>query len=232
MSRWFRFYDEALNDPKIQRLSGDKFKTWVNLLCLASKNSGFIPRLTDIAFTLRISEAKAISIIAEFCELNLLDTDDTEMLARYSPHNWNGRQFKSDVSNERVKRYRERTRNVTLDVTETPPETEQIQTLETERKKDGASAPIVDLFPKPTAPPSEEKSYFDRSKEILGPKGNGLAAKLLKSKNKVISQARAALESAADKSDPAAYIGRIIRSPIERDEMGAAMHPGYGDDWG
>lgn len=26
MSRWFRFYDEALDDPKVQRLSPEKFK--------------------------------------------------------------------------------------------------------------------------------------------------------------------------------------------------------------
>ena len=26
MSRWFRYYDEALDDPKVQRLPGDDFK--------------------------------------------------------------------------------------------------------------------------------------------------------------------------------------------------------------
>lgn len=96
--------------------------------------------------------------------------------------------------------------------------------------QDGASAPIVNLFPKPDAPPSEEKSYYDRSKEILGPKGNGLAAKLLKSQNRVIAKARAVLETSSIKSDPAAYIGAVIRGG-DRDEMGAAMKPGYGDTW-
>jgi hypothetical protein len=226
MNRWFRFYDDVLNDPKVQRLSGDKFKTWINLLCLASKNGGFLPSLTDLTFALRISESKVISIVGEFCELNLLDIDETEMRARYSPHNWNGRQFKSDLSNERVKRYRQRHRNVTSAVTETPPDTEQIQIAESERK-DGAAAPIVDLFPKPGAPPSEEKSYYDRSKEILGPKGNGLAAKLLKSQNKVIAKARAVVETASTKSDPVAYIGAVIRGAANPERSGV-----YGDDWG
>jgi hypothetical protein len=98
-------------------------------------------------------------------------------------------------------------------------------------KKDGAGAPIVTLFPSSAAPPSEEKSYFDRSKEILGPKGNGLAAKLLRVQGKVIAKARAVLETASTKSDPAAYVGAVIRGG-DRDEMGAAMAPGYGDDWG
>src|SRR5882724_6886291 len=78
-------------------------------------------------------------------------------------------------------------------------------------KKDGATAPIINLFPKPEAPASQEKSYFDRSVEILGPKGRGLAAKLLQSKKKVIAEARAAIEVASTKSDPAEYIGGVIR---------------------
>jgi hypothetical protein len=39
-------------------------------------------------------------------------------------------------------------------------------------KKDGASAPIS-LFPAEDAPPSEEKSYFARSREILGKTSGG-----------------------------------------------------------
>ena len=52
-----------------------------------------------------------------------------------------------------------------------------------EEKKDGADTPL-ELF---KDKPSEEKQYFDRSKEVLGPKGNGLAAKLLKSKKRVLA---------------------------------------------
>ncbi len=96
-----------------------------------------------------------------------------------------------------------------------------------ERNQDGAKAPIVDLFPKPHAPPSEEKSYFDRSKEILGPKGNGLAAKLLKAQGKVIAKARAIVETSSTKSDPSAYIGAVIRDATDPERTGV-----YGDDWG
>jgi hypothetical protein len=78
--------------------------------------------------------------------------------------------------------------------------------------------------------PSEEKQYYDRSKEVLGPKGNGLAAKLLKSKKRVLALARAVLETASTKSDPAAYIGAVIRG-ADRSDMGASMQDGYGDTW-
>lgn len=102
------------------------------------------------------------------------------------------------------------------------------------QNQDGAKAPIVDLFPKTAEPPSQEKSYFDRSKEILGPKGNGLAAKLknhMAKQGKPISAARAVMETAAGASNPAEYIGRVIAGRA-RDEMGASMQPGYGDEWG
>jgi hypothetical protein len=129
MSRWFRFYDDAVNDPKVQRLPGEKFKTWVNLLCLASKNDGVLPSLADIAFSLRLSDEKVSAMLKDFCLQGLLDPD----AGGYAPHNWGGRQFKSDVSNERVKQHRQRKRNVTHAVTVTTPETEQKQTTEQSR---------------------------------------------------------------------------------------------------
>jgi len=131
VSRWFRFYDDALNNPKVQRLSGDMFKAWVNLMCLTSKNGGEIKSLADAAFALRTTEAKAAVIVTALTTAGLLDPVE----ARYfAPHDWKSRQFKSDVSNDRVQQHRERKRNAECNVTgngdETPSEqnrTEQIQ---------------------------------------------------------------------------------------------------------
>ncbi len=123
MSRWFRFYDGALDDPKVQRLSPVLFKAWVNLMCLASRNDGNI-HAADIAFALRVTEKTAGEIVADLGAAGLID----EFEGRFTPHNWDKRQFKSDVSNERVKQFRERNRNVTPAVTVTPPETEQNRT--------------------------------------------------------------------------------------------------------
>lgn len=144
MSRWFRFYDEVLNDPKVQRLAGEKFKGWINLLCIASKNDGVLPSIEDIAFALRLSVERTSSLLDEFCAAGLLDPVEVEDSAiHYEPHNWNGRQFKSDVSNERVKRHRQRKCNVTPTVTETPPDTEQKQIQKTEQKDLPADAGVV-----------------------------------------------------------------------------------------
>lgn len=112
MSRWFRFYDAALDDPKVQRLSGDLFKSWINLLCLASRNGGRLPDLPDVSFAMRISEAEVQSVIGKLSVAGLMDATEDG----WEPHNWAARQYKSDSSTERVREHR---RNVP----ETLPET-------------------------------------------------------------------------------------------------------------
>jgi hypothetical protein len=93
--QWFRFYNDALNDAKVQRLGADIFRAWVNLLCLASKSDGEIKSVADAAFALRLNEQRAAAIVAELDLAGLLDRVEG---GYYAPHNWNGRQFKSDSS--------------------------------------------------------------------------------------------------------------------------------------
>lgn len=123
MTRWFRFYDEALNDPKILKLSDKLFRVWVGLLCVASKNDGKIPPMEDTSLLLRMKSEKLSGDVKSLIAAGLLD----DVGGTLSPHNWNVRQYKSDVSTERVKRFRNGRRNVSLAVSETAPDTEQIQ---------------------------------------------------------------------------------------------------------
>lgn len=123
MSRWFRFYDDSINDAKLLRLSDELFRAWVTLLCLASKHDGILPALEDIALTLRVKRSKVDSWVAALHSGGLLDLVDSN----YAPHNWSVRQFKSDVSTERVQRYRNNKRNVSETPSETAPDTEQKQ---------------------------------------------------------------------------------------------------------
>lgn len=122
MSRWFRFYDEAINDPKVLRLSDELYRAWTVLLCLTSKNDGRLPPADDIALALRMKSAKVCEWLTKLHSGGLLDKTETG----FQPHNWNGRQYKSDTSNDRVKRYRARKCNVTDTVTVTAPEQKQI----------------------------------------------------------------------------------------------------------
>ena len=112
MSRWFRYYDEALDDPKVQRLSGDLFKVWVNLLSLASKNDGKLPSADDISFRLRISVQDAQQRVEDLILAGLIDILPDKTLV---PHNWSERQFASDSSALRMQKLRKKkqSKNIT-----------------------------------------------------------------------------------------------------------------------
>jgi hypothetical protein len=133
---WFRYYVEALNDPKIQQLPDDLFKLWVNLLCVARQNDGALPEAATLAFQLRVDESRTRDAIRDLTDRVLLD----QTAAGLMPHNWQARQYQSDLSTERVKRHRVKAKSETLSqrstkrgggVSETPPDTdtdaEQIQ---------------------------------------------------------------------------------------------------------
>lgn len=125
MGRWFRFHDDALNDPKVQTLDGETFKAWVNLLCLASQNDGKLPKLDDLAFALRRSPNDVETLLERLLNATLIDRlNGGENGYHYAPHGWSERQYKSDSSSERVKRYRQRFRNVTETAPDTETETE------------------------------------------------------------------------------------------------------------
>jgi hypothetical protein len=101
--KWFRLYDELVDDPKVQRLPDALFRANTNLWCINSQNGGVLPPIEDIAFKLHMPVAKAAKVVADLRRAGLIDDDGNGNLI---PHNWNRRQFKSDNVNERVKRFR------------------------------------------------------------------------------------------------------------------------------
>jgi hypothetical protein len=119
-NRWFRFYHDVINDPKVLSLPEAMRWSWVAVLCAASKNDGKLPEIQHLALMLRVSKQRAASILAALRQAGLVDKTETG----FAPHNWEARQYKSDVSNDRVKRFRERKCNVTSAVTVTAPESD------------------------------------------------------------------------------------------------------------
>lgn len=128
IGHWFRLYDGLVDDPKVQKLPAETFRALINLWCLASRNNGVLPPIEDVSFGLRMSEKAALSLLKTLSEQGFIDNSDEGM----KPHNWDGRQFKSDVSTERVQRFRKRHETVSRN----SPDTEQNRT---ERDR-GASA--------------------------------------------------------------------------------------------
>jgi hypothetical protein len=162
MSRWFRLYDEMLDDPKLQRLPPATFKSVINLWCLASKYSGKLPPCADVAFALRVTESDAVTLLDELVTLGLLDHDDDGL----RPHGWDKRQYKSDVTDptaaERMRRYRNAHRNgpVTVTVPRTDTETEAEQKKEeTRARRAWPFEEFWKLFPNKVGKGAAEKAF-------------------------------------------------------------------------
>jgi len=126
MTYWFRVYDDLVDDPKVQRLDPSLFKALINLWCLTSANRGVLPPIDEIAFKLRVKPQKAQRVLDRLKADGLFEDDKTGT----HPHNWAGRQYKSDVEDptaaERMRRHRNRQRNdgVTRPVTSRSSETD------------------------------------------------------------------------------------------------------------
>lgn len=101
---------------------------------MAKKHGGALPEIREVAYRLHVTESRASELIKQLVEVGLFDNCD----GVFCPHNWNGRQFNSDGSAERMRRHRDRHRDVTSDtesdggknvtpLRNTDTETEQIQ---------------------------------------------------------------------------------------------------------
>lgn len=142
---WFRFYHEAVDDPKVQRLAPALFKHWVNLLCLASRNAerGTLPTVADLAFGLRISETKVRAILFDLRDAGLLDRDGET----FRMHGWANRQKRSDDVTARVNKHRFGNADETLQETgdetfhETLPHVRVTETEQSRAEKDPPPTP-------------------------------------------------------------------------------------------
>ena len=125
---WFRMYTDILNNPKIQKLPEKLVKPWLNLLCVASNNGGILPSTEQVAFALRVSETAAETLIETMVERKLFDRTEGGVFV----HDWKDWQYPSDVSTDRVKRYRNGKRNADA----TFHETHQIQNRTEQKRED------------------------------------------------------------------------------------------------
>ena len=105
---WFRIYDEALDDPRLQRLPASLFRVWFNLLCAASRNGGTLPDLPELAFMLRTRPGALSRRLEALKAAGLIE----EMDGALRPREWDKRQFverpADPTAADRMRRMRER----------------------------------------------------------------------------------------------------------------------------
>ena len=82
---WLRLYVSTLDNPKVQALPGGMFKAWVNCLCLARINDGFLPPVDAIAFRLRCSARQAEQWRNDLVQRELVDLMPD---GAYRMHDW------------------------------------------------------------------------------------------------------------------------------------------------
>lgn len=212
MSRWWRAYDEAVDDPKLILLTDKQHRAWFNLCCITSRNGGTLPALQVIAVKLRMSSGKAKDMVAQLAALGLIDHDAAGIFA---PHNWNGRQYKSDVTDptnaQRQKRYRNGRKTVTPTVTVTPPR-DRVQNTDTE-----AIASAADAAPAEPVDEDSKAKLYRVGKTILVSFGiaekrtGSLIGQWLKSRNDAVGLL-AAIQYARDQNvaEPVTYISTVV----------------------
>ncbi len=130
---WIRLYTDLRHSAKIQRLPDHLFRFAINCWCLtgASKDD-CLPPVDEIAFEMHIDPKICQAYIDHLIEQNVLTRRQGS--GKIVPKIWDDRQFLSDSSTDRVRKYRERLqksdmkrlRNVS--VTAQDSDTDQIQT--------------------------------------------------------------------------------------------------------
>ena len=173
---WFRMYSEFADDPKVQMMSEVDQRRLLMLFCERCKDVKHDETLR--AFHWRITPLELNATKAIFLQFGFIDED-------WNVLNWNRRQYISDSSNERVKRYRERKKQsetlqspfVTAPDTDTDTDSEQIHTQKQKKQKPSRGEPASDarhtLF---------KELFFDYATQATGmaPDWDGRQAKALK----------------------------------------------------
>lgn len=219
MSRWFRLYDEFLDDPKIQRLHPALLKVLLNIWCVASRNDGRLPSRSDLSFSLRMTEDETFRAVSKLAEAGFIDTDEATDEQR--PHGWEVRQFRSDVSTDRVRAHRDRQKTGKNDE---PPkgggrkpgnddETFHVTPPDTEQKQNRADSSVADatgtIVPHPAAA-DFCKAVFDTGVSLLVDE-----TRTDRQARSIIGRIRQAIgdpetlvliRDAENKSDPAAWL--------------------------
>jgi len=96
-----------MDNEDVHALTDSEFRTWIFCLLATKANGGFLPPNKTIAFKLRRKEQAISDHITAMLDAGLLINVGNEL----QPTGWKKLQFQSDVSTDRVKRFRNGKRN-------------------------------------------------------------------------------------------------------------------------
>ena len=157
---WLRLYTDILDDEKIAQLSDNQYRIFTFLMLMASENDlgGVVTQSHKaIAWRLRMPVNRIKSAIEKLEALNIISNENNTITFL----NWHKRQYKSDNSTERVKRFRNKKETFTPTLEN---RTEQIQNrTDTDTETLPRAKPIKNKKLKTSIP--EDFSISDRVKK-------------------------------------------------------------------
>lgn len=162
---WFRFYTEALTDPKLRRLTPEQRWVWVAVLGAARQSpepgrlmlSADLPmESVDLAELAGVPAKKVSAALTAMERLRLVERDGEVWVVP----KFGARQYESDLSTGRVSRHRSNTDDATsmkrpIAVDETPPETET-ENRDREQTKEPPATADADASPPDGGTPPDE----------------------------------------------------------------------------
>ncbi len=111
---WFRMYNDARTDKKLESLTDSQHRVWFSLICLASEQNdekrGKVPCDNLAILAVEVARGNESLLLETLEKLEALD------IIRKKAHyiifqHWNERQFVSDSSTKRVQKHREKSRS-------------------------------------------------------------------------------------------------------------------------
>lgn len=158
--QWFRMYAEAVDDEKLRLLAFEDRWHFVALLCLKTMGTldSDAPHLERrIALKLGLQLPQLAELQRRLIDVGLIDDN-------WQPIKWSDRQFESDVSTERVRRYRmKRQGNVSETVQEqSRAETEQSRAEQKPTRARGGDSPDSKTRGEANPPPGLDPAVWSR----------------------------------------------------------------------
>ena len=70
--QWLKLHRDILHNAKAQRLPGELFKAWINILLMAEDGAGWLPAVDDMAFVMRLEAGAVGTMVGDLVKRGLV----------------------------------------------------------------------------------------------------------------------------------------------------------------
>ena len=149
---WLKLYHELLHDPKMAQLDSDTWRRCIEMFLFAGEHGtkqGYLPSLTDMAWTLHSTPEELASDIGKLLELGILSRDEdgrayvTQFESRQAPASAAARQKRYRERSHKAQHYGNEPRNEPVTIRNTELEVDTDTEVEVEPSPDNGGDPAV-----------------------------------------------------------------------------------------